>query len=36
MPVSYDDWLARADELMGKVQAEGDITLKVFMLRSPL
>ncbi len=31
MPVSYGDWLARADELMEKVQAEGDIALKVFI-----
>jgi len=31
MPATYSDWLARADELLEKVQAEGDIAIKVFI-----
>ena len=31
MPATFDDWLVRATELVDKVQAEGDIALKVFI-----
>lgn len=31
LPASYNDWLVRADELVAKVQAEGNIALKVFI-----
>lgn len=31
LPENYQDWLARAEEMKEKVQAQGDIAMKVFI-----
>jgi len=31
LPKTYQDWLARADEMKSQVQAVGDIVIKVFI-----
>jgi hypothetical protein len=31
MPVTFKDWLVRAEELVEKIQAEGNVAIKVFI-----
>lgn len=31
LPRTYDDWLARAEEMKSQIQAQGDVVLKVFI-----
>ncbi len=31
LPVSYADWLQRAEEMVTKVEASGDVALKVYI-----
>ena len=31
LPKSFDDWLARAEEMLKKVEGRGDVVMKVFI-----
>lgn len=31
LPATYADWLARAEEMKTRVQADGDVVIKVFI-----